>query len=131
MTPTSTPQFGSDYVKELIPWLIHQFGEATAKAFRMIWDIGMTYLVQHWVAVLAILFLVLVYAIVRALLGHWWILGSVLYNYLYFGTLFVAGLIWGPEVFANDYFKIFLVILYVACFTLVGNILYKTGLRRY
>lgn len=131
MSPTSTPVFGPDYVRELIPWMMNQFGIATAKALRMFWDIGMIYLAQHWIAVLMVLFAVFVYALFRALLGHWWVLGSVLYNYFYFGTLFVVGLILEPEVFANDYFKIFLVLLYIVCFTLVGKILTKTGLKRY
>jgi len=81
--------------------------------------------------VFCMLVLVLVAATVRAVTtGRWGWLGSVLYNYLYFGTLFVIGLIWGPEIFANDYFEIALVILYIVCFSLVGVILTKTGLRR-
>lgn len=124
MISTSTP-LGPEFVKELIPWLIQQFGIAAAKTFRMFWDIGMTFLSQHWIVILVVLFAVLVYAVFRALMGHWWVLGSVIYNYLYFGILFIVGRIWGPEVFANDYFKFFLLILYVVCFTLVGKILNK------
>jgi hypothetical protein len=127
---TTTPQFGPDFVKELVPWMLERIGEETAKAFRMFWDIGMTYLLEHWVAVISFLFAVLVYAIIRALMGHWWILGSVLYNYFYFGTLFLIGLIFGPEIFANDYFKIVLFLVYITCYILVGKILKKTGLRR-
>lgn len=131
MISTTTPMFGPDYAKELIPWLIQQFGIATAKAFRMIWDIGMGYLAQHWVAVLVGLFVIFVIAFIRAFLtGRWAMLGSVVYNYLYFGALFLIGTIWGPEVFANDYFKIVLVILYVICFILTGQFLSKIGVRR-
>src|ERR1041384_2590417 len=104
MSPTTTPQFGPDFVKELIPWMIQQFSVATAKAFRMIWDIGMTYLAQHWVMVIVSLVVIFVVALIRAFVtGRWAMLGSVVYNYLYFGTLFLVGLIWGPELFANDY----------------------------
>lgn len=131
MSPTTTPTFGPDFVKELIPWMIQQFGIATAKAFRMVWDVGMTYLVQHWIAVLVGLFAVFIFALVRAFVtGRWAMLGSVAYNYLYFGALFLIGTIWGPEVFANDYFKIVLVILYIACFILTGKFLSKIGVRR-
>jgi hypothetical protein len=98
----------------------------------MIWDIGMAYLAQHWIAVLLLLFTVFVVALVRAFItGRWAMLGSVVYNYLYFGTLFVVGLIWGPELFANDYFKIVLAILYVVCFVLTGQFLSKIGVRRF
>ena len=131
MNPATTPTFGPDFVKELIPWMIQQFGIATAKAFRMIWDIGMTYLVQHWIAVLVGLFAIFIIALIRAFAtGRWAMLGSITYNYLYFGVLFLIGTIWGPEVFANDYFKIVLVILYIVCFILTGKFLSKIGVRR-
>ena len=129
---TSTPVFGPDFVKELVPWMIEQFGIATAKAFRMIWDIGMTILAEHWVSTVVFLVAVLVVALIRAFAtGRWAMLGSVVYNYLYFGTLFITGLILGPETFANDYFKIFLVILYVVCFIITGHFLRKIGVRRF
>jgi hypothetical protein len=127
---TTTP-FGPDFVKELIPWLLKTFGEATAHAYRIIWNAFITLLLQHLILVACVLVLVLVAATVRAAITRrWGWLGSVLYNYLYFGTLFVIGLVWGPEIFANDYFEIALVILYIVCFSLVGVILTKTGLRR-
>jgi len=132
MPTTTSSSFGSDFVKELIPWMIQQFGIATAKAFRMIWDIGITYLAQHWGAVLIGLFAIFVIALIRAFVtGRWAMLGSVVYNYLYFGTLFLIGTIWGPEVFANDYFKIVLAILYVICFIFTGKFLSKIGVRRF
>lgn len=132
MSPTTTPPFGPDFVKELIPWMIQQFGIATAKAFRMIWDIGMSSLAQHWIAVLLVLLIVFVVALVRAFItGRWAMLGSVVYNYLYLGALFLIGTIWGPEIFSNDYFKIVLVILYIVCFILTGKFLSKIGVRRF
>lgn len=131
MTTTTTPTFGPDFVRELVPWMIQQFGIATAKAFRMIWDIGMTYFVQHWIAVLIGLFAIFIFALLRAFAtGRWAMLGSVTYNYLYFGTLFIIGLIFGPELFANDYFKIVFVILYITCFIFTGKFLSKIGVRR-
>lgn len=132
MSPTSTPLFGPDFVKELIPWMLARIGEETAKAFRMFWDIGMMYLAQHWVAILVGLFAVFVTALIRAFVtGRWAMLGSVVYNYLYFSVLFLIGTIWGPEVFANDYFKIVLAILYVVCFIITGKLLTKIGVRRF
>lgn len=128
---TTTTAFGPDFFKELIPWMIEQVGIGAAKAARMFWDAGMDYLLDHWIAVSAVLFLVLIYAIIRAFMGHWWILGSVLYNYFYFGVLFLIGLILGPEVFANYYFKLVLAVLYIVCFALVGKILNKTGFKRF
>jgi hypothetical protein len=132
MTPTTTPQFGPDFVKELIPWVFARVGEETAKAFRMIWDTGMAYLAEHWIAVIVVLVTMFLIALVRAFVtGRWAMLGSITYNYLYFGTLFIIGLIFGPELFANDYFKIFLAVLYVTCFILTGKFLQKIGVRRF
>jgi hypothetical protein len=127
---STTTILGPDLVKELIPQILQEFDEATKQAYLMMWNILLTFLGQHSVAVIVGLVLILVVAFLRALTGRWGMLGSVLYNYLYFGTLFIIGLIWGPEVFANDYFKLVLVILYIICFLLVGWILHKTGLRK-
>jgi len=129
MISTSTP-LGIDFPKQIVSLLLNTINESTKQMFRVMWNIFMSLLVEHWKAVIIVLFTVLIYAIIRALLGHWWVLGNVLYNYFYFGILFIIGLIWGPEVFANDYFKLVLVIVYIVCFTLVGIILNKTGLRR-
>jgi len=127
---STTTILGPDFVKELIPQMLQDFDEATKQAYRMIWNILVTFLWQHWIAVIVVLGLILIAAFLRALTGRWGMLGSVLYNYFYFGALFIIGLIWGPEVFANDYFKLVLVILYIVCFLFVGWILRETGLRR-
>ena len=129
MTSTSTPPFGPDFVKELISLMMQKIEESTKQTYHMMWDVMMNYLAQHWVAVL---FAVFVIAFVRAFVtGRWAMLGSVVYNYLYFGTLFVVGNIFGADLFANDYFKIILVILYVVCFILTGKFLTKIGVRRF
>jgi hypothetical protein len=111
--------------------LLTQYEEATKKEYRLIWNAFMTYLGQHWLSILLLLlFLLLASAIVAFTTRRWAWFGSVLYNYLYFGALWLIGLMFGPEVFANDYFKIVLVLLYGLCFWLLGRILKKTGLRR-
>jgi predicted branched-subunit amino acid permease len=63
-------------------------------------------------------------------MGHWWVLGSVLYPYLYWGIILIIGLIFGPAIFVNTYAELDLFILYIFCFILVGRILNKTGLKR-
>ena len=132
MTPTTIPVFAPDFVKELVPWMVGQFGIATEKAFRIIWNIGMKILVQHWISIIIFLIIIFVIAFVRAFItGRWAMLGSVVYNYLYFGTLFTIGLIFGPGTFANDYFKIFLVVLYIICFIITDRFLRKIGVRRF
>ena len=128
---TTTPIFGPDFVKDIIPWMFQVVADATKQAYRMMWNWGMSALKEHMIAIILILFGLLVFSYLRALITRrWGLFGSVLYNYLYFGTLFIIGLIFGPETFANDYFEIFLAILYVVCFILVGKILIETGVKR-
>lgn len=120
----------SDFLKQLVDGLLVSIEKGTVQAYTWIWDGITAYLLEHLMAVLIILFFVLVYAIVRALMGHWWVLGSVLYNYLYAGALLLVGAIFGPAIFANTYASIGFFVLYVVCYLLVGKILKETGLKR-
>lgn len=128
MTPTSTPVTMVTQIFAQIPAMI---GEATAHAYRMFWNAVIPELLHNWLHVILILFCVLLFAVFVAVVsGRWGLLGSVLYHYLYYGFLFLIGLIWGPEVFANDYFDIVLTILYMVCYSIVGVILVQGGFKR-
>jgi hypothetical protein len=118
-------------VKQLIPQLYQAIGEATAHGYRIIWDAAWPIALQHLQAISGVLVLILVLSAIEAFTTRrWGWFGSVLYNYLYFGTLILVGFAFGPEIFANDYFKIFLAMLYIVCFLLVRVVLVKTGLKR-
>ena len=120
MTATST-LLGTDFPRQVVELLLNAIDEGTKQTARMLWSILISFLLEHWIAVLVVLFAIFIFALVRAFAtGRWAMLGSITYNYLYFGILFIIGLIFGPELFANDYFKIVLVILYVTCFILTG-----------
>ncbi len=130
MNPTTT-QTVPDFLKTLIPQIFQTFDEATRKAYRMLWDIFMSFVVDHWLVILGILIFVFLITFARALTGRWGMLGSVLYNYLYFGILFVVGLIKGSDIFVSEYFEIICaVILYPFCYFTVRVILDKFGIRR-
>ena len=120
-----------DFIKQMPTWFLNTIQEATIKDIQIAWSWAMSYLLAHLWIVISILLIVLVYAVFRAFMGHWWVLGSVLYNYLYWGSLLIFGLIWGPEIFASTYVDIGLFILYVLCYVAVGRILNKTGLREH
>lgn len=128
---TTTPITSPEFVKSIVTGMFDAFDNGTREAYRMIWNAFMEFLVHFWLPILIILLVVLAMAIVRALAGYWGMLGSVLYNYLYFGILFVVGLIKGSDIFVSEYFEIVtFLILYPICYFTVGAILDKFSLRR-
>ena len=127
---STTPPFGPEFVKELIPWFFNMIDESTKQAYRMIWSYLVEYLKVHWGFVIIALVSVLLFAIAEYFItGRWKTLGRVLYSYIYWGIVFVITLMFGPEVFANDWFKIVLVLVYGLSFWLVGKILKKAQIR--
>lgn len=128
---TETSNLGSELVSLSIQQILQSIDEGTKAGYRWVWDAYMSLLADHWLAVTIILTVILTMAVIRAFSGHWGMLGRVLYNYLYFGTLLVVGLIKGPEVFVSEYFEIFcLLLLYPVCYFLVGFILNWLGVRK-
>lgn len=112
-------------------WFIRVVSEETPKAYRMLWDnLLMPFLVQNWAWIILMLFIVFTYVSIKAFMGRWGSLGSFLYNLLYFGILFIVGLIWGPEVFAGDFFSLVCTaVLYPACYWASGFIMEKMNVR--
>ncbi|MEO6536187.1 MAG: hypothetical protein ABIT47_00710 [Candidatus Paceibacterota bacterium] len=127
---TAPSPFGPDYIKQTVDLLTTGITQATAHDYRIGWDILLSFLAHHWLGTLGVLLAILAYAVLRYLItGRWRVLGSVLYNYVYFFIMFLIGLIGGPELYANDYFPIIATIVYVVSFTVVGFILLTTGVR--
>ncbi len=107
----------------LIPSTIEQ---GTKQAAEMLWLVVLSLLADHWLLVMSVLFIILITATAKAMFGRWGLLGSVLYNFFYFGTLFVIGVIWGPQVFVSDYFNFAgTALFYPICYFIVGLILRK------
>ena len=130
MLATSTP-LGPDFPKQMVHLFLDAIEKGTLMAYRMLWDALLAFLSAHVIAVMVVLFLALIFTFLKAMIGRWGSFGSLLYNIFYFGTLFIIGLIWGPEVFANDIFNAACaVILYPICYLVVGMILDKMGVRR-
>lgn len=115
----------------LAPQLLQSIDEGKITASRLLWSVYTSFLADHWVAIVIFLAAIFSIALVKAFSGYWAMLGRVLYNSLYFGTLFIIGLIKGPEVFVSWYFEMFCVILlYPVCYFLVGRILDFSGVMR-
>ncbi len=129
MNATSTP-FGPEFVKELIPWFLNMIDQSQKQAYQMIWSAVIQLLMEHGGLVIGFLAFILLLAIFEYFMTRrWTMLGSVLYSYIYWGIIFLITLIFGPDIFANDWFKIVLVIVYGLSFYLVGQILKETGIR--
>ena len=126
----ATTTLNADTAVKLV--LDTMFIEAPKQAATMLWNLVlMPILSEHWLSIGVLLFVVFVAVTIKAMLGRWGSLGSFLYNFFYFGTLFVIGLILGPEVFVSDAMNFFTaIILYPICYLLVGWILETTGLKR-
>lgn len=111
--------------------IIDALNEGTKQGARMAWQVLMSILADHWIVVTVLLLAVLLIAILEALLGRWGMLGKALYHYLYFGILFIVGLIWGSDIFVSNLFSIFCTLmLYPLCYWITGRILVKMGFIR-
>lgn len=119
-----------NFAQDLINNILSTYDVLLRKIYHSAWDIFMSTIKEHWLLILSILFGILIISIIIALMGRWGFFGSLMYNYLYFGVLFILGLIKGPEVFLNEYFEFFcILLLYPVCYKIVGIILDKTGLK--
>jgi hypothetical protein len=129
---STTTLLGPEFAKSIVNSFIQGIDQGTKLVARIFWDTLMSFLHAHWFAVMTGLFILLVIATLKAMMGRWGALGSLIYNLLYFGTLFIVGLIWGPEIFINDFFNVACaVILYPICYYITGQILNKIGFLRF
>ncbi len=77
--------------------------------------------------ILAALFILLIITTLKAMLGEWGALGSLLYHILYFGGWAIIIWLKGFEIFFNPFVDLLAFALYKICFWIVGTILRKVG----
>lgn len=107
------------------------FDGGIRQATHILWSFLLSSLKEHWLILMFVLFILILMATIKAMMGRWGSLGSVVYNLLYFGALLIVGLVRGPEVFISDFFTIFTaIILYPICYMITGAILDKLGVMR-
>lgn len=125
-------QFVSDAFQKIISGFINGIDEGMKLGARLFWNILISFLREHWFVVMVGLLVLLVIATFKAMAGRWGSLGSLIYNLLYFGTLFLIGLIKGPEVFVNNFFNAACaLILYPICYLITGLVLRRLGFLRF
>lgn len=130
---STTTQFGSSFAKDLIITIIEKSDEVTKKIYQALWHALLSFLAAHLFIVITVLAVIFFIAIGDYIItGRWRMLGSVLYNYLYFGVLLVIGLIWGSDIFVSDIFHLACTaILYPICYLVTRAFLNVTGIRRH
>ncbi len=121
-----------DFIRGLVPYMLKIYDDAQVQAYRMIWNVVMSFLAQNLLLVISLLVLVLLLALAEwRITGRWGFLGYVLYHYIYAGALLLIDLIFGPNVFANDYFEVVFALLYICGFLITRMILKSLGVRFY
>jgi len=133
MNSTSTLISNSveDLSKVVNSWL-EIFSEVYKQLAISLWSSVLSILSEYWLFFMTVFFIILLIVSLKAMLGRWGSLGSFLYNFFYFGILFLICLILGPEIFVKNYFNTFCaIILYPVCYRLVGIILERLGLIRH
>lgn len=120
---TTTP-LTPEYVSDSFWSIFTAFENARGPTYVKVWnEVLIPVLQSNWLLLFATLIGLFIFASsIKVFTGRWALLGSVTYNYLYFGTLFVIGSIFGPEMFATFFIDIFLLLLYFICYRFVGRL---------
>ncbi len=130
MTSSST-QPVPDITKDIVNIMLKSISDGEKEAVQIYWNILTSFLHNNWVIIIIILFVIFIISLIKAILGRWGMFGKVLYRYIYFGILLIAGSIWGPDIFLGSFFNLACTIfLYPACYFLVGIILNKLGFHK-
>lgn len=120
----------SDLPKQMVQTLFDSVEKGTIWAYRIIFDSIKKFIAINWKAFVIFLIVVLLIAVSDYLLTRKWrTLGRVLYSYIYWGTIFLIALLFGPEIFANDFVDILLFIIYIISFLFVGKLLKLFGIK--
>lgn len=85
---------------------------------------GLKPTVLHYLPyILAAIFILLIFASVKAMLGKTGTLGSLLYHIFYICGLGIIIWVKGFEILFNPYFDLIVYLLYIICYWLVGLVL--------
>ncbi len=104
--------------------VVEIFKDVPGQVAQGAWEYLLLILSNHLRAILLLIFVLFFATTMKAMMGRWGSLGSLLYNFFYFGILFIIGLFWGPEIFINDYFGFACaVVLYPICYFAAGVVL--------
>lgn len=124
MTDTSIQNL--DFLNNIVGSIPGILAKGMLDGVKLAWSWFLDILIKDWKFFMSVYFIVFFIATFEHMLGRWGLLGSVLYNSIYFGILFILGLTFGPQIFIDDIFNTACtVILYPAFYLIVGYILDK------
>ncbi len=125
MPATTTSQIQTFIPQDFFPNFLAQLEVETTKNLGLLagtmWQIIKPYIPL----LIGVLFIVLVFATIKAMFGKWGTLGSVLYHVFFFALLGIIVWIKGWGIFLSAYFDIITTILYRLCYWLTGLILQR------
>ena len=128
---SSSTSISLDFPKQITRMAIDSFNEGEKHAYRLIWEYIKYLTVEHWIWILVGLVCLFLLAFLEYIITRRWaFLGSVLYHYFYLGFLLVLTLVFGPEIYASEWAKIILFVIYIICYVLVGKLLTKIGIQK-
>jgi hypothetical protein len=108
--------FLSDLFQKILNQSLVSAVELTKQFASAIWSS----LKPYWPYLVVGLFVILLYLTIRAMLGKWGALGSLLYHLFYFGILGIIVLIKGWEILFNPLFDLIAFVVYRLAYTLTG-----------
>lgn len=121
----------NELLKQFVPQFLDAVDSGMKRGYAMIWNMVKQVLSEHLWLVLGLLIFILLAAFIEYVLtGRWKRLGSVLYTYFYGLIMFLIALIFGTDIFTNDWFAIISLFMYILCFWLVGRVLESMHIKK-
>lgn len=114
----SQPIFTPEVFQQAIDESVKLIASILTETAKQMWSLYWQY----------ILIFILFTALVKVLTGK---IGSLIYNIIYFGILFVIIVMRGFEILLDPYFDFICLLLYVVSYYLTGRILKKVKPKRY
>jgi len=119
------------FLEDFTESFINNIQETIKRGYQGIWNALISFLINNWLLILILLIAVFIVAVIVAFSRGPRLLYKVIYNYLYFGIIFIIGLVYGSDIFVNNYFSLIcIIVLYPACYLLTRLISEKIGIKK-
>jgi hypothetical protein len=127
----SSSTVATEFPKQMAQLVIDRFAKIPEQSARMVWNFVMPILAEHWLLIMGIFVGLLIFLVLLAIMGDWGGLYSLTYWTLYAFTIFIVGLIWGPESLVSDIFHIiYIAAIWPVCYLVTGWIWDRFNFRR-